>query len=315
MGGSLQIWRRLRHLRPGSAVVVQYSPFCFGRWGFAPWLPLYLWRIRSGRGRTTVALIVHEPYVPMISWRWTLMGLWQRVQLALLRQASDVVFTSIEPWLKDFEEQPPWRPVHHLPVGSNFPDARSRRAEERRRLGAGEETIVVGCLGRDHPTWLGGHVVEAVNAIAREGRPVSLLSLGADAPRLDGLGPGVALHAPGYLGPGELAAGLAASDLFLAPVGDGVSTRRGSVMAALQHGLPVVGTDGKLTDPVLRRGGRTALFLAGVDERERFAEFAVALAADAKARAAAGTAARELYEREFDWPVIAGRLLGALPER
>jgi glycosyltransferase involved in cell wall biosynthesis len=307
--------RRLGALDPSAAVVLQYSPFCYGRRGFAPWLPADLMRLRARRGRPRLAVMIHEPYVPIDSWRSTVMGLWQRLQLGSLRLAADAVFASIEPWARKFAAHLPHRPAHHLPVGSNFPDARGGREEERRRLGVSEETIVVACLGRDHPTWLGGHVVEAVNAIARDGRPVALLTLGADAPRLDGLGPGVALHAPGYLGAAELAAGLAAADLFLAPVSDGVSTRRGSVMAALQHGLPVVGTDGNLTDPILRREGRTALFLTGVGEREQFAASAVALAADAEARAAAGAAARALYEREFDWPVIAGRLLAALPER
>ncbi|HVO55188.1 MAG TPA: glycosyltransferase [Solirubrobacterales bacterium] len=314
LAGSLRLWRSLRNLPESSAVLVQYSPFCFGRWGFAPWLPAYLWAIGRRRRGPAVAVMVHEPYVPMVSWRWTLMGLWQRLQLALLRLSADVVFASIEPWASEFEALPPWRPVHHLPVGSNFPDGRSERELERRRLGLGEDTVVLCCLGRDHQTWLGEEVVETANAVARSRGSAVLVTLGAYAPDLSGLDPAVETVQPGYLEPERFAAALAASDVFLAPVSDGVSTRRGSLMAALQHGLPVVGTDGALTDPVLRRS-TPALALAPVGDRDRFTASAVRLAEDREARAAAAAAARDLYEREFDWGVIAERLLAGLPQR
>jgi glycosyltransferase involved in cell wall biosynthesis len=313
-GGSLQLWRKLRRLDGLAAVFLQYSPFCFGRWGFAPWLPAFLLAIKAEKRRPTVALMVHEPYVPMNSWRWTLMGLWQRLQLGALRLAADVVFASIEPWTKTLAAQPPRRPVHHLPVGSNFPDARRERVDERRRRGFDDGTLVVSCLGRDHPGWLGEYVVAAVNALARTERPLVFLNMGAESPRLAGLDPRVAVHAPGFLEADRFAAALAASDLFLVPTVDGVSTRRGSLMAALQHGLPVVGTAGPLTDPVLRNAS-AALRLTKVGDPERFARSAVLLAADPEARASAGAAARELYEREFDWAVIARKLVAALPNR
>jgi glycosyltransferase involved in cell wall biosynthesis len=311
---SLRFLRRLRGAGASAAVVIQYSPFCFGRRGFAPWLPLSLLALRAGGRRPTVALMVHESYVPMLSWRWTLMGLWQRLQLVAVRLVSDVVLTSIEPWQRELEAQPPGGQVGHLPVGSNFPDARARRRAEREALGAGEDTVVVSCLGRDHPAWLGEYVVEAVNAIAAAGRPVALLELGAEAPPLEGIDPAVAVHAPGMLEPEAFAAKLSASDLFLLPLLDGASTRRGSLMAALQHGLPIVATAGHLTDPLLRREP-AALRLTEVGDRERFAAAAAELVADPGARAGAGEAARRLYEREFDWAVIADKLLGSLPQR
>ncbi len=181
-------------------------------------------------------------------------------------------------------------------------------------MGIGDESLVVCAMGRDHPTWRGDYVVAAANAIASTGRPLVVLSIGAEAPPLAGLDPSIAIHAPGYLESEELAGMLAASDLFLAPLTDGVSTRRGTLMAALQHALPVVGTVGPLTDAVLAEAG-SALELIDYGDRDRFAEAAVRLAGDPEARAATGAAARELYERNFDWPVIARKLLAALPDR
>ena len=171
---------RLDALGPGTAVVLQYSPFCYGRRGFAPWLPADLMRLRARRRRPRLAVMIHEPYVPIDSWRSAAMGSWQRLQLGSLRLAADTVFASIEPWARKFAAHLPHRPAHHLPVGSNFPDARAARERFRRRLGAADEgTLVIGCLGRDHPGWLGDHVVAAANRVAGEGRPTVLLNSSA----------------------------------------------------------------------------------------------------------------------------------------
>jgi glycosyltransferase involved in cell wall biosynthesis len=117
--------------------------------------------------------------------------------------------------------------------------------------------------------------------------------------------------APGRLSDQELAAKLAASDIFLAPLIDGVTTRRTSVMAALQHGLPVVGTDGPLTDDDLRQASG-ALTLIPLGDVGRFAQAVVALAQDRSGRLACSRASLELYETRFSWPVLAKRFAGAV---
>jgi glycosyltransferase involved in cell wall biosynthesis len=311
---AVRSWREIGRSGEKTAVVLQYSPFCFARWGFAPWLATSLLSIRARRSRPGLALMVHEPYVPIDSPRSAAMGAWQRLQLTALRLASDVVFTSIESWAERFRRRWPQRDVRHLPVGSNLPDARSRREEERRRMGVGEETLVLVAMGRDHPSWLGDYVVEAANAIAASGRPLLLLTLGAEAPRLGGLDSSIAVQAPGYLEAEGVAAKLAAGDLFLAPLIDGVSTRRGTLMAALQHGLPVVATSGPLTDAVLR-DAEGALRLVPADDSAGFAKAAESLAGDPDGRASASVAGRLLYERNFAWPVVARSLLAALSTR
>jgi glycosyltransferase involved in cell wall biosynthesis len=120
----------------------------------------------------------------------------------------------------------------------------------------------------------------------------------------------VRLIEPGRLEASDLARHLAAADLFVAPFVDGVSTRRTTLMAALQHGLPVVGTDGRLTDGVLRSSH--ALTLVSVDDRQGLSDAARGLAGDPGRRHALGAAGRELYERAFAWPVIAATIVAAL---
>ena len=309
---------QLVELLPASAggtltVALQYNPFSFGRWGFAPWLPVKLWRLKRISPRLRLGLTVHELYFPITSWRSAMIGVWQRVQFFAVLVLADIVFTSITEWASDLANRRPARPVYHLPVGSNLPDMRHTREAERERLGADEETVVLAAFGANHPSRLMEHVSRAAAMVASGGSRTLLVNLGSDVPPLDA-GPAVEVLTPGQLSAEQIARHLAAADIYLAPFIDGVSTRRTTVMAALQHGLPVIGTDGHLTDAVLRRA-TNALTLTPVADVDAFARAATALARDDAARSRHGAVARSLYEHEFDWPVISARLVAALRER
>jgi glycosyltransferase involved in cell wall biosynthesis len=255
--------------------------------------------------------MVHEKYVQMTNWRRTLMGLWQRLQLLALRASADVVFVSIEAWTHDLEGAWPVKPTRHLPVASNLPDMRAFRAEERERLGARKETLVLASFSGDHPTRLTAYLVSAANAVAESGRDVIFLNLGVAPSRLVGLDPRIVVEAPGLLTTEVLGRRLGCADIFLAAFIDGVSTRRTSVMAALQHGVAVVGTDGLWTDSVLRQSAGS-LHLTPASDRESFSKAVASLACDRRQRVALGQAGRSLYIQCFDWPIIARRLIDQL---
>jgi glycosyltransferase involved in cell wall biosynthesis len=287
------------------AAVLQYNPFWYGRRGFAPGLLRDMARLRGG---PTLALMVHETYVDMKNVRWALMGAWQRVQLAALRQLTDLQLCSTESWMRRLTRWPGTAQVHHLPVPSNFPDRRAEAAQARDELLPAGEGVILTCFGLHHPGRLAGYVRAAAEAVADTGAPATVLNLGTGEAAVEELAPGVTLRSPGFLPEGSLARLLAASDLFLAPYADGVSTRRGTVMSALQHAIPVLGTDGHLTDRVLRESGG-ALRLVPVGEPDRYAAEAARLARQAEERRALGDAGRNLYTRKFDWPILVERLL------
>jgi glycosyltransferase involved in cell wall biosynthesis len=290
------------------AIVVQYNPFMYGRWGFAPWLPMGLWRLRISSSRVRVSLMVHEPYVPMVNWRWALMGIWQRCQLMTALWGTNLAFASIQAWAASVARLPLAPQTFHLPVGSNLPDARRVREAERARLQAHDNTLIVAVFSTGIPGRSVSRVTSAVNAIAQTGREVLLLNLGAGAHSVrEGLSSRVQVFEPGRLPPSQLAANLATADLFLAPFVDGVSTRRGTVMAALQHGIAVLGTAGFLTDSLFFRG--ECLELVAADDEQGFAAAAVRLAMNQDHRRSLGEAGRRLYERTFDWPIVARRLV------
>ena len=148
----------------------------------------------------------------------------------------------------------------------------------RERLSIRPETLVVGHFGT-----FGGAVVEALAAmfpaaIRVEGRAGLLLGRGADAfrARLAAAHPelGARLHAAADLDAEAVAEHVRASDLMLQPYPDGVSSRRGSVMAGLAVGMPAVTSEGALTEPIWRMerlvlqapAGDVAAHLALVDQ-------------------------------------------------
>ena len=133
-----------------------------------------------------------------------------------------------------------------------------------------------------------------------------MLNLGAGAPALSAQ-EGVRIDTPGRLAEHELSLHLSTADLCLLPFTDGVSTRRTTLMAALAHGLPVLGLDGRGTDSVLTRHP-DAIVLTATGDRACYARAAVELGADRMALRARGEAARRLYEEQFDWPVVADRV-------
>jgi len=114
------------------------------------------------------------------------------------------------------------------------------------------------------------------------------------------------VDATGRLSAAEAAASLRACDLIVQPYPDGVTTRRTSVMAALTTSVPVVTTNGPLTEPLWARASAVALAPAG--DANAFVEMAVRLAGDAGARAALGARGRALYDRDFALDVTIARM-------
>jgi glycosyltransferase involved in cell wall biosynthesis len=297
--------------RGTEALLINYNPFSWGRWGWAPSLPGSVARLRTGRKRPVIVVIVHEPAVPWHGVKQTLMGAWQRTQLAALLRLADLAMVSIEPWVPLIQR---WggsgTAVHHLPVGSNLPDMRSARHEQRARLGCRSDTLVLAFFGGCHPSRPVDHLRQAVVATSRLKKRLIVLNLGAGAPSFDGLGGGSEIITPGSLRPAEVARLLSAADLFAAPYVDGASSRRGTIAAALQHGLPTVSMAGPLTDPFLRRSG--ALVLVSSNDATAFGEAVANLADDPGARAVVSLRARRLFDERFAWRVIARRLLGLI---
>jgi glycosyltransferase involved in cell wall biosynthesis len=94
----------------------------------------------------------------------------------------------------------------------------------------------------------------------------------------------------------EVAALLKASALALQPFPDGISARRTSAMAALALGVPMVTTDGFLTDPAWREGG---VALVPVGQPLELARLCGAILDDPAMGRAVGERGARLYRDRF----------------
>src|SRR2546425_946956 len=149
-----------------------------------------------------------------------------------------------------------------------------------------------------------GHGSFKQTAAAAVHRVMSALLLGrGSVPQRDELlrqHPNLArqVHATGALAAADLSRHLSACDVLIQPYPDGVSSRRGSVMAGLSHGLPIVTTVGHLTEGLWAESGAVALAPAG--DVATLARLTERLLRDKTERNRLSAAAKALYEQRFD---------------
>ena len=101
-------------------------------------------------------------------------------------------------------------------------------------------------------------------------------------------------------------------DIFCSPFIDGVSTRRGSFFAGLQHGLPIVTTRAYHTDSDLLIHDGKAFQTVAAGDLAGFVDFTIRLAGDPAMRQSLADGARECFDAQYALPVLTDRWLDAL---
>jgi len=306
VAGWRELWRRRREAPfAGGIPMVQYVPQLYAGDAGALWL--LLWMLSARLGGRPVVLTVHEYAVPAAA---SLRRVAARLALPLVAALAGAVATHVvatidltaarlRRWL--FWKVPR---VAVVPVGSNIPAPVSPVP----RAADPDRPIV--CVLFGQPAAMSPPALTAVGrwAASRPGR-VRIRWIGRSRDEILDCWvgrcrlPADALEIVDRRPAAEVSAALAGADLFLAPLADGVSSRRTTVAAALAHALPIVGTSGASTDPWL--AASPAFVLAGAADGRAFAEALEALAADAARRARMARAARDLFDARFSWSVIA----------
>ena len=283
-----------RHLGTLSAprrFFLQYVPTSFGYRGMN--VPLVRWLQRRPE---ELWIQFHEV---ALGWRFRRkphLHLVHAVELwmaAALAARAERIFVSIEAWkqrLGRHAERAVWLPIpSNLPVRVDPVDLERARA----RLGAGPWIAHFGTYSPLIASELGA----TIEAIARRREDVRFLLLGRGAGKFgDAQGLRERVDAREDLPASEVAALLAASTLALQPFPDGISTRRTSAMAPLALGVPVVTTDGFLTDPVWRQG---AVEMAPLGQPLELARLCSGLLDDTGKRRTLGERGARLYRDRF----------------
>jgi len=165
-------------------------------------------------------------------------------------------------------------------------------------------------------------LLRAVRLLLNEGREVRLVLIGAASGLISQSDQSDAaeclalirqfqldssLETTGYLIPSEVSAHLLACDVLALPYDDGASFRRGSLLAAFEHGRPVVTTSPALGadgDGVRRLVAGEHFMAVPPREPRALADAISDLSNDAALRRRLGAAGKELAER-CSWPAIA----------
>lgn len=272
-----------------------------------------------GRGRRPpVVVTFHDLKVPYLFPKAGPLRWW--VVRALARRADAVIVTNREDELKLSESGSGIRRLQRNPIGSNIeptlpPDF--DRTTERARWGVGPDDLLLGYFGFLNESKGGEELIRALSLLVDQGSPAHLLKIGgragtsdptnrAYADRLDRLIAGLNLddrvHRTGYVPSERVSASLRAVDVCVLPYRDGVSFRRGSLLACLAHGRAIVTTWPTVPLPEIEDGQN--LVLVEPENPSALARAVTRLAADPQRRARLEEGASSLAEC-FTWESIA----------
>ena len=320
-------WRdiiRLHDVLHFDIVNIQYQTAAYGMHPAINLLPL---RLQSGAGkgrhpRTVVTF--HDLKVPYLFPKAGRLRWW--ANLALARWSDAVIATNAEDSTR-LSAHSFIRSLSLIPIGSNIspqPPTGYDRECWRARWGLKPNDLLLSYFGFLNESKGAETLVRALDKLVQSAPsiqyPISNIQLmmvggkvGSSDPtnlaylkRVEGLIEELGLTErviwTGYAPQPEVSANLLASDICVLPYRDGASFRRGSFMAALAHGLPIVSTRPRVDVPELRHGEN--ILLVPPDAPVALAAAIARLAADARLRCRLGEEAARLAQG-FTWEKIA----------
>ncbi|MCC7354780.1 MAG: glycosyltransferase family 4 protein [Anaerolineae bacterium] len=313
------MWRQAETLArqvQASIVHIQYQTAAYGMHPAINLLPRRLRRATTLRCLVTFHDL-KEPYL------FPKAGAVRRWVNRVLARACDAVVVTNQEDEAAIQKEGLATALHLIPIGSNIapaPPPDYDRADWRRRHGAAPDDVALCYFGFLNASKGGETLIRALSLLAADRRYHLWMvggQVGASDPtnraylsRVQALigesGLEERVRWTGYTTAAEVSANLLAADIAVLPYRDGVSFRRGSLLAVLAHGLPIVTTQPALPLRELA-DGKTAL-LVPPDDPPALAAAVARLAADTALRERLGESARRVAAG-FGWERIAARHL------
>lgn len=318
-----QVAELVQEVQP-DVVHIQYQTAAFRLHPAINLLPRWL----HGRHRTVqVAVTFHDLRTPYLfpkagPLRW-------RSNLELARRSDLVIVTNAEDRMRLHPYADLAGKLREIPIGANVqpnPPANFERSQQRAAWGVGPQDLLLCYFGFLNASKGAEELIAAVAQVASRGVPVHLLMLGGQVGASDptnqaylaqvqalieSLGIAPRVHWTGFTEASQVSANFLASDIAVLPYRDGVSFRRGSLMAALAHSLPVISTEPAVAIPEIEHG--ETLWLAPVRSAEALAEAIERLWNDPGLRQRLSTGSARLARR-FTWSAIAQQHVQAYRE-
>lgn len=301
-GDLRRLEKRLNGFRRPRRMIVQWVPHGYGYRSMN--LPLCWWLHRRARAGDLIDVMVHEPFLMFHegTWKQDVAAGVHRVMIRLVLGAARRVWCAIPEWERLLRPFAPARGLefHWLPVPSNIPVTGA--PEQTAGIRSGRGTIVghFGTFGRPIAAWL----TQAFPLLMQSAPEVHWLLMGRDSDSfravLSQRFPEFhdRIRATGVLPAADLSAHLQACDVMMQPYPAGINSRQGSAMACLAHGLPVVSTTGRVTEPIWAESKAVRLGL--FEQPESVVAHVAALCADPASRRETGALGASLYRDVFD---------------
>ncbi len=321
-------------------VHIQYQTAGYGMHPAINFLPLWLrWR----RPDIHTIITYHDLRVPYLFPKAGPARWW--VTVAPTCWTDAVIVTNAEDWQKLAGEKEkkekreigirfpfsllsfsPFR-ISLIPIGSNIhpdPPANFDSKAWRARIGIGRDETMLVYFGFLNASKGGETLIRGLGRLIRRGYQCRLVMLGGQVSAsdptdraylkhveamIDHLGLDDRVTWTGFVPEEEVSAYLLAADMAVLPYRDGASYRRGSLMAALAHGVPIVTTHPQTTQMVSglpRLEDGLNVRLVPPDDPDALARAVGRLADDAALRRQLGASARQL-SKAFTWGKIADR--------
>ena len=306
----------VQQLRP-HIVHIQYQTAAFGMHPAINFLP---WRLRRVAGMQRIVTF-HDLRLPFIFPKAGKLRGWANRQLA--RQCNRCVATNRE----DMLELRAWD-LHHtsveIPIGSNIPALPPDgydRAAWRALHDIGPDDILLCYFGFLNSSKGAETLMQALAQLEPTESHIRLWMIGGQVGASDtsnrvyfekvkallaDLGIAGHIRWTGYTSEEDVSANLLAADIAVLPYQDGASFRRGSLLATLSHGLPIVTTTPAVPLPELIQG-QTAM-LVPPNDPESLAHAILQLSGDEGLRRNLTEGARRLAS-SFTWEAIASQHL------
>lgn len=314
MGALAWLWRQSRDWK-GRWVCLQYTAFSWSRSGFSFGLlaALCILRLRGAR----CAVVLHDPG-PCSGDRW-IDRLRRLVQVPVLKTAYRLADRSIftvdlakAAWLSGNREK-----AVFIPVGANLPGTSPIPIETVGARNRPKEVAVFCFTGGVHARREAEDIAHAVAHAAKQTGPVRVVLLGrnaqlGEAPLRAALADtGVEIEVHGVLPAEFVEQRLSQTDVQLFVRG-GISTRRGSAIAGIACGLPVVSYAWRETGPPVTEAG---VVLVPSGDRDTLADALTRVLADDAYRARLRRQSLSAREKHFSWDAIAAKFAAALDLR
>jgi glycosyltransferase involved in cell wall biosynthesis len=314
-GAALRDLRQRAEGWKGEWVVAQYTALAWSARGF-PRRFLSVLEVLRGAG-ARVAVVFHDvdPYgggrvVDRLRRAFQL-----RTMRRALRGADLGIFTvalQVVSWL-----DAPHANACFIPVGANLLPVVDRPNERSAFAEGGPRVAVFGITGGETGKTECDQIIAAVRVAAAKLGSLTLHAFGrgvaeCEAELRDGLRGTLAhVRVDGVLPAERVAEALCAADVMLF-VREPISSRRGSAIAGISCGLPVICYGGKQTAAPITDAGVVQVSRA---RSEELGEALVRVLSDREYRANLMKRSRAAHQQHFAWDAIAARYIAALDER